>query len=138
MTGKLRFAGASQVNVITADDAQDSIITAKTSDGIVGFGVKNKELSKLAALLIQQSEKVASAINEGSLQVDASPRQHLTLAPIQSSSVGIGKGVKDWQTTLVIGVGNMTLAFSVDTSTLQQICADLQNIDKLSKPSRTQ
>lgn len=134
-----QFAPATKVDVITSDDAQTSGIIAQTKDGVVGFAVKSKELSKLAALLIEQSQKVA--VHQVSQQAKGgaptSGRATLTLHPIRASKVGIGPGRTDAEMMLLVEVGNMSLCFALGTAALHGMCEDLhRRMEGLSKPRR--
>jgi hypothetical protein len=132
-----KFALASGVDIKTANDAQSSIIAFKTKDGIVGVGLKNKELSRLAALLLERSQKFAVAKSEGALEARLpSGRTALTLHPLRCSAVGAGRGRTKDEVILAVEIGNLTLSFAADKATLQGLCHTLERLDQLDRPHR--
>jgi len=54
---------ATRIDITTADDAESSAIFVQTKNKKIAFGLKNKELSRIVALLLEQSQKVAIAKN---------------------------------------------------------------------------
>lgn len=134
---KQKFPVAKQITVQTSNDAQSSIIAFKTADGVVGVGLKNKELSKLAALLLEQSEEVAVRKLADPTFSPTPRRSSLTLPIIRSSGLGIAPGRTDDTRTLLVEVGNLTLAFEIGASVLDDTYEDLHsNMKALSKPKR--
>jgi hypothetical protein len=136
MTGK-RTPIAKQVDIATADDARHSFLRFKTVDGEIRVGLTNKDLSRLAALLINQSEKVSHAkIAEDARTGHTQRRANLTVLPIRASAIGIAPGLTDGEVFLTMEVGNMALCFATSEATLQDVCRDLQHLDRAGKPKR--
>jgi hypothetical protein len=124
---------ATRIDITTADDAESSAIFVQTKDKKIAFGLKNKELSRLVALLLEQSQKVAIAKNT---EPRKPGRKTITLNPVQSSAVGIGKGRTESERVLQVEIGNLTLAFWTDASTLHGLCNDLLDMSDLDSPQR--
>jgi hypothetical protein len=132
-----KFALASGVDIKTANDAQSSIIAFKTKDGIVGVGLKNKELSKLAALLLERSEEVIVGRGEGEMGARfPSGRTALTLHPLRCSALGAGRGRTNDEVILAVEIGNLTLSFATDVVTLEGLCHTLGRLNQFEKPRR--
>jgi hypothetical protein len=127
---------ATQVDVATSDDGQSTALRFRSKDGTFLIGLKNKELSRLAALLLEQSQKVAIAKIATTQASQRRQKTALTLHPIQSSGVGIAKGRTGSQRTLSVEIGNLTLAFWVDTSVINGLCDDLRRVSELLDPQK--
>ena len=127
----MEFALAKQLKLFTSNDGQATGILAETKGGKVSFALKNKELSGFISLLLEQSEKVAKAKIASTIPSGRSGRQAMTLSPVQSSGVGIGKGRTESERVLQVEVGNLTLAFWVDASVLRGLCKDVERLNEL-------
>jgi len=122
---------ANAVTITTSDDGQATAFRFRTKDGVISFGLKNKELSRLASLILQQSEKVAVDKIANAEPGETRERGAVTLQPVLSSALGIGKGRTDSESTLWIEVGNLSLAFWVDKSAVQGLCREFSRVDEL-------
>src|SRR5262245_66098988 len=126
---------ATKIDISTSDDAESTAIVAETKAGKVAFAIKNKQLSNLMAVLLEQSQKVA--VEKLAIAVpQESQRMTIAICPVQLSGVGIGKGRTESERVLHVEVGNLTLAFWVGASAIHELCGDLPQLDELESPRR--
>lgn len=121
------------VRVATAKDASSTMLAVDTVEGRFIYGLRNKELAKLAALLITQSAKVASRA-DGVREAGHHPS--MTLSPIPASHMGIAPGRVDKEAMLLVGVGNLNFCFSVCRTALEALLASIGNLDDAAAPVR--
>ena len=80
---------------------------------------RTRDLSRLAALLINRSREIAGKI------APVPPAKQFTATPIMASHIVIGRGRSNREAMVTFQVGNMSLTFAVETSMLRDECARL-------------
>ncbi len=116
---------AQGAEVILAPGGNATVIsfTIKGAPGYIGIGVRNNDLSKLVAMLINHAAGIAKA-GPSESRASGDP---MMMVPISGASLGVAKGTTDQTALLSVDVGGMKLSFAVEVSQLQNLCNDFQN-----------
>src|SRR5437016_2799947 len=90
----------------TSPDGKHTALFFKIDAGLVAVAVDNSDLSRLAALLIEQAGKVAAQ------RIPEQPPAQMTSTPILASHVVTGKGRSRSEAFVCFRVGNLDLTFA--------------------------
>jgi len=119
---KVRLEVAQGVQVEPSEDGKLVALFFKTRSGPKGVALAGQELSRLASLLIKTSQQVAAS------NTPDTPASEVTATPIDVSYFGVAKGRSDTEAILSLVVGNLTMTYAVELSTLLSALRTLEQI----------
>ena len=101
-----------------------------TAKGVVGVAVTKRELSRLAALLIEQAGRVAATVTPDE------PPNELAATPILASHLGFAQGRSETEALIAFQTGNLTVTFAVELTMLNEQCKRLLSSTWAQQPKR--
>ena len=129
-TVELRLA--QEFAIRSQENEQVTGVAFKMKDGdIIGALIKNEDLGRLAALILIEAQRFAATHLR-----ESKSEETLTAVPIPVEALGVGQGRTRTEGLLVVHLGNLSLTFAVELSTLHEMCELLSETTETTEKPR--